>query len=326
MTAEVPRMALVPFPPAARGLFASPPRPNGALVVAKGVVVDPTLVKNLQREEVAARKVVREKEETTRKDTEFHIALLCSEFRKNKQHRASGLSEALTHVLKDTYESPTRHTASARATSELSSLHRLAPAAANALGEEETQLRRWLSLIEAKEVELIQTEESKSYAFVTRLPRCCAEEEATRNDLVAQEQESHIAFRKAEFLARPPFRPVVQKHVRPPTIEEQETSERALQEQAEQLSRKECHDFLVLRYAVQLFGINRIEVVYRYEIEEEFDESLRRHVSAFLRVRYRCPLLAMSAFHAATSRNDTLRSVAALPVIPQRWFTAFKSK
>lgn len=326
-------MSLVPRPPRQRsplhvplGALVAIPERTVAVSSPKGVVIDPAKRNELFRSETSARKTLRDSEETGRRDAMFLIALLCAEFRDAARARQAGQvltcvpSPSLAHVLTHEYVSPTRrtiHVVPERRSDVLKM--RGVPSALQSACDEEAELRNWMKTVEQKIFQgTIIEEHDRVVAFHSRFSRCESIETRDRLAISASENEIGVALRKREFLARPPFN----RPPKPPpaTLHEKEAACRHEIEAQEEEGRKQCHEFLVLRYGVQLFSVNRVEVVYRYEIEEAFDVSLARHVAAFFRVHYRTPILAMAAFHTHAQASTLLLKVSsAMAGMPMRW-------
>jgi hypothetical protein len=300
-------------------LVPSPPRTahRGAVSVPKGVSISKTAVNMLLREENSARKSLTEVEDSARRDVQFLIAVGRSEFRKldTSPERKRGV-KGLDLVLFDSTPSPRPVKKVLECRPEV--IHsRRAPARLVEVQREEEELRSWLVRLEAKMMDGIFRHAQSDFAFVTRIPRCIALEASARAAETEAEHSEWKGLMKSEFLEKPPFN-------RPPTpprnlsVEEQADEEYRTIMQDEASARRECHDWLVLRYGVLLFSVNRVEDIYRQEIEEAFENSFARAVFDFHHVMYRASMCALCAFHASPSRTPLLVGTALTTILQGR--------
>lgn len=294
-------------------LAPSPPRSmNAGMLVPWRQALDAAQAWKLSREEVAARKRLREEEAHCRADVEFLIAVGRSEYRHSgsakylTKDEVERVNAKLDLIL---FESPARRsvspTGAARAVPRerrLGALKMRKPMSMVVeLESEEAELRNWLGRIENKLREPIETDCINEYLSLTAMERLFAAESNERRVLLQTEEEQLISLRKVEFRARPFFRRPPPR--RPLTFEETETAARELLCNEEAAERKAYHDELVLRYGVQLYSVARTEDIDRLDVFEEGLAALENVVKKFTRESYRYYVVGLT--HAAA-------------VIPQR--------
>lgn len=308
-------MALVPVRPSdVRTPVNSPIRP-AAPSVPKGVNVDSQMIFELTRLEIAARKEIRCEEIKARADVEFMVAVLCTDFRRRPRkpkfapHAPGQLTVVKEPYLvpadQPVYVSPTRISVRAPEPRPLLLKMKALPAAIFQLQDDEAALRLYLEGIESKIFSLYWLECDGNRRMVQQLSTVEQDEIDHRATVEQDEQEAltKILSRTARshgFISRSQKRlpPPPQTPMEALLAEEEAAYKQLLREETE--GRKVCHDALILGYGVRIFSVNRVEVVERYDIEEEFDTSLQKVIAKFLFEEHRAtPTLSLLAFHAA---------------------------
>lgn len=326
--------------------------PQSAVVVIKGVSVPRHLVLALSRDEVGARKAIREEEAQAREDAEFLIAVARSKYRAaatspartrapatssskgdDEVSRAlalagrsssssgnNGAGREADDVERDVImtlflpESPHRGVPQRPAPETRAGVlaQKKASTALMRLQNEEAELRRWVARLEAKLREPIVAECVDTYVALTGPVRLEREVEPPARVAVEQEEE-HERWELARRARRerPPFNVPPPP---PPTFEQSEEIARAAVAAAELEGRKACHDFIVLRYGVRIFSVNRVESVERYDIEDTETVERQQLIANYFHRRFRCPILALMGFHApppqTTRHADEAHSLA----------------
>jgi hypothetical protein len=295
-------MALTPSPPRTRNA--------GRIVPAKGVLIDSFRVRDACRDETVARRSLADFEAKSRTDVEFLVAVGRSAYRQFERVPATCKKEslgALDIVLFD-HNSPPRvpHRVPEHRQGVLKS--RPEPLQFSNHFYEEAELRNWLARLETKMWNTLVAQARAEWTQETRFVRCEATQDAGRRELITSEAEGWKRITKRAFVEKPYF-----DRVPPPprelTFDETEETARGAVVVQECEGRNAIHDWLVLRYGVQLFGVNRVEDIYRQEIENAFDESWARVVQTHFYHTYSVPTLAMVAFHTGALRSALVNTV-----------------
>jgi hypothetical protein len=291
-------------------LIPSPPR--ALRLATKGIEIDPTKWNDALRSEAITRRELETREATARKDVEFLIAVGRTEYRKlavtphpENNERCARLAKL--DLLLFNNSSPQRDL---RAREARQTTAKIVPVAWRNLQDDEEQLREWLQRVEEKLRTTIAAHERQGLLFETRLPRCSDHEAAERAKLCRDFDTEWKRLVKQEFVDRPPYVPV-SHHVVERSFDEEEGYQRSRLQDEETVERTALHEWLVLRYGVQLFSVNRVEDIARQEIEDDLPLVWSRTVFSHLQQSYRASMLSLCAFHGRPSRTP-LVALAAL--------------
>ena len=270
-----------------------------AVGFAKGITLDLDTVKQLTRSETCSRKEGEEEESFARRDVEFLIATGRSKLRAVTGEVLSVKREVEREMKISIFHEPSPprqvHRVAEHRTEVLA--HRTPPTKITDAIAEELELRNWVARLEENFRSTLASMLASEWAFVTRFFRCEDSETKSRKSIETAEHDAWRRLAKSEFLDRPLFNkpPEVPKELTFDEIEEDSRTQIVAEENA---GRIQCHEWLVLRYGVQLFSVNRVEDIFRQEIEESFTYSCAFSVNAFLHQHYRCSMLALCAIHA----------------------------
>lgn len=285
-------------------LVPSPPKLRRDLAVVKGFVVNPESVRGLVREEVASRRDLVDREQAQRSDVEFLIAVARSEYRHQKGSHAKISDRDLFPQqpnVRHVHNVPDRRP-------ELVHL-RKPPTWMTKLTIEESELRNWVDRVEQKLRESLYAEIERELAFVTRLTRCEVQEDTLRRQMDLESSTALRSILRTEFMERPPLATALRPQRQLLADEEEELArEQLLDEELDE--RRQIHDWLVLRYGVLIFSLNRIEDIYRQELQEQEVTDRVSQFFEFFHTKYRSSMLTLAAFHASRASNALLIGTA----------------
>jgi hypothetical protein len=296
-------LALTPTPP--RGSPSSSPgqlaRAASAAAAADGnaksVVLDMNLVRRLLRDEFAARKEQLASELRYRADVEFLVAVGRSAFRK-ESIRSAAEHAKLDLVLFDNTPPP-RYVHAVPEYRPAVLARRQMPKQSAALLAEEVELRRWVDCLQNKLRECAREECHADWLELTILVRGEQAEADARAALADAALYEGRALLKHAHVQKPYFNKVPERP-RTPTFDEEEEAARQAIADGEEAGRRAGHDEIVLRYGVHLFTVNRVEDLFRQELEENWAADRAQLIQHALHGRYGAPHVALCALHAAS--------------------------